>query len=426
MTLFDHVDAGEVPPRKLSLVRLSSELAKSVAALGRVSVEGEVVRPRALPSGRTFFTIRDRSVQVSVTFSAPRARFCRAVHGERVCVTGTLGYVPERGQIQLTAEEVTPVGAGAIAAMLVEVRARLLADGLVDRPRRALPRLPRKVGVVCGAEAAVRADIESVVAVRMPAYPVRFVEVNVSGPGAAESIMGALRALGADGEVDVIILARGGGDAAQLLPFSDEALCRAISAAAVPVVVAIGHEGDRPLCDEVADVRCATPSLAAAAVFPSRVELDAELSAMASRADLALDGHVARAGDRLVAAEPMGALQAGWTAAEGRLARGRGHIALLDPSRRLAESGRLLERIDRQSGIGHRLRRAEGQLRDRHRTLEALDPNRVLARGYSIVRDADGRVLRQATSASVGDRLDVTLAAGRLTVDVVGTEEGRD
>lgn len=421
MTLFDQPGSAPAPPRAISLVRLAGQVARAFSEIGRVTVEGEVVNPKTYSGGRTWFTLKDRNAQLTVSIPGSRSRYCRAVHGERVAVTGTVTFFPERGQVQLVAEEVTPVGAGAISALLAEVRARLAADGLIDRPRRPLPLLPRKVGVVCGAEAAVRADIESVVAERMRGYPVRFVEVTVSGPGAAEAIRDGLRRLCDDAEVEVVILARGGGDAAQLLPFSDESLCRAIAAAPVPVVVAIGHEGDRPVCDEVADRRCATPSLAAAAVIPSRVELDTRLDGLVERADAVWGVRVDAAQRRLAGADPMDALESGWAVATQRLTRGHDRLVYSDPTRRVAESRRLLERIDLDSGLAHRLARATGQLRDRHHTLLALDPDRVLARGYAVVRDHRGSVLRSSSTAAVGEELDVTLAEGGLSVTVTGS-----
>ena len=181
--------------RRVSLVRLSAEIARSLADLGRIAVEGEVHKPSRGASGRIWFTLRDRTSQLRVTCPSSRAARCRAVAGERVCVTGSLAYVNDRGELQLVAEEVTPVGAGAIAAAIADARARLRADGLLERQRRPMPRLPTLVGVVCGSDAAVRADIESVVAARFPGYPVEFVEVNVSGPGAAEAVLGAVQRL---------------------------------------------------------------------------------------------------------------------------------------------------------------------------------------------------------------------------------------
>ena len=206
--------------------------------------------------------------------------------GERVAVTGTIEMIVDRGALQLTAQEVVPVGSGAIAAMIAEARERLRRDGLLDRPRRPIPMLPRCIGVLCGTEAAVRKDIESVVAARFPGYPMRFLEVTVSGPGAVESLITGIDLLQRDRTidvVDVIVLARGGGDPTQLLPFSDEQLCRVIAGSRVPIVSAIGHDGDRPLSDEVADLRAGTPSIAAAMVVPERAVLGARLDAARDR-----------------------------------------------------------------------------------------------------------------------------------------------
>ena len=419
MTLFDP-EPPTGAPRTLSLVKLSAEVARAVAGVGRVSVEGEVVNPRPRPSGRTYFTLRDRAAQITVSFSGARARRCRARHGERVNVTGSVTYRTDSGQLWLEAEEVVPVGAGAIAAHVEEARRRLTADGLIGRPVRPLPLLPRLVGVVCGADAAVRADIESVAEERFGGYPIRFVEVGVSGPGAAESVMSGLRVLLADPEVDVVILARGGGDAAQLLPFSDEELCRAIAAAAVPVVTAIGHERDRPLCDEVADRRAATPSLAAAAVIPSRADLDDRIDRARAGAGSVLRGLWSRDAARLGAADPAGALESGARGARSALERAGSRLLLVHPGRRVAHSVDLLDRIDRHSGVSLSMRRAATRLSGRRATLDALDPRRVLERGYAVVRAADGSVVRDPASLGVGDALDVELARGRVSAAVTG------
>lgn len=386
-------------PRRVSLVKLSGEIARSLAGIGRVAVEGEVVRPSRHPGG-TYFTLRDRASQLSVRCPAAKLARCRVVAGERVVVTGTVAWVNERGQLQLVADEVSPVGAGAIAALLEEVRARLGAEGLLDRPRRRIPLLPRVIGVVCGSEAAVRADIESVVAARFPGYPVLFTETNVSGPGAADSIVRALEALDARPEVEVVILARGGGDAAQLLPFSDEVLCRAVAAARTPVVSAVGHEGDRPLCDLVADLRCGTPSLAASAVVPSKVELEAGLAALLADAAALVERRVGAAEERMSRIDTGAALVAGLRTAHQRHERAGSRLALVHPARRVAY--------------------AAGRLAAARRHVEALSPTRVLERGYAVVRDADGQVVRAADAVAVGAAIEVQLAAGRLAARVEG------
>ena len=216
----------------------------------------------------------------------------------------------DRGQLVLEADEVDPIGEGAVAAMIAETRARLAAEGLLDRPRRPVPRLPRVIGVLCGSEAAVRKDIESVVAARFPGYPLAVEETTVSGPGAAVSIIDALQRLSCRPEVDVVVLARGGGDATALLPWSDEELCRAVAACPVPVVSAIGHESDRPLCDEVADLRFGTPSIAAHAVVPDRRKAGGRTAGSGrGREASGAAGELGR--ERLKRAEVGGALAAG-------------------------------------------------------------------------------------------------------------------
>ena len=395
MTLFD--DRPErAPVRRVSLVRLSAEIARSLSALGKVAVEGEVHQPKSRPNGRIYFTLKDRAAQISVTVPAARTKRAWVVDGQRVQVTGALSWDNAWGRMQLVADEVVPVGEGAVAAMIAEARARLRADGLLDRPRRALPRLPASIGVVCGSEAAVRADIESVVAARFPGYPMVFREVTMTS---AEAVMEGLRDLDLRVGVDVIILARGGGDATQLLPFSDEELCRAICATSTPVVAAIGHEGDRPLCDEVVDLRCGTPSLAAAAVVPDREALLAGLEAAWTRAEAVVARRFDEAERRLLVVDRDRAVLAGVERAAERLQRAAGRLELVHPR--------------------HRLAPAAGVLAAARREMEALSPVRVLERGYAVVRAAaDGSVLRSAADAAVGQRVDVQLASGRLAATV--------
>jgi exodeoxyribonuclease VII large subunit len=341
------------------------------------------------------------------------------------------------------AEEVMPVGDGAVAAMIAEVRRRLEAEGLLARPRRPIPRLPAVIGVVCGHEAAVRKDIESVVEARFPGYPVRFCEASVSGAGAALAIMEALQALAADPEVEIVILARGGGDATQLLPFSDEELCRTIAGCAVPVVSAIGHESDRPLCDDVADLRCGTPSLAAAAVVPDREALDAELERARTAARSAVRLGLETSARRLQAIDTDGAVQAGAALAAGRLSRAGARVLVLHPRRHLAESARRLTRIDRRGPAVRAWQHARGRLTvvdwrrpaadrllrsaDRlvadARHLGALSPARVLQRGYAVVR-LDDAVVRRADQVSAGQAVDVQLATGRLAARVEEVLDG--
>lgn len=403
--------------RRLSLVRLAGEIARSLSVIGRVAVEGEVVMPRSHPGG-VYFTLKDRNAQISVRCPGARASQWRVVAGERVLVSGTVSWLNDRGQLQFVADEVAPVGEGAIAAAIADRRARLGADGLLARPRRAIPMLPAVIGVVCGAEAAVRGDIESVVAARFPGYPMAWVAANVSGPGAADDMIGALLDLDARPEVEVIVLARGGGDAAQLLAFSDEALCRAICSCTTPVVSAVGHEGDRPLCDEVADLRCGTPSLAAAAVVPSRLELGLTLERLREQREAIVRRRCEAGAGRLAGVDRERAVQSGLGVAQGRLAQAAARRRLVHPARSVAAAGLRLDRVDWRAPTRRRCGQEHQRLAAAVRHLEALSPARVLERGYAVVRDESGSVVRDAGGVGVGGRLDVELAAGHLDVRV--------
>src|SRR5579875_3729497 len=342
-------------PRRLSLVRLAGEIAAAVSEVGLVAVEGEVYRPTTTMAGRTYFTLRDRVAQISVFFSSRSARRCRAVAGERVSVVGQLIWVNERGQLLLEAVEVTPVGAGAVAAMIAEARARLAADGLLDRPRRPIPSLPRAIGVVCGADAAVRRDIESVVGAQFPGYPVVFCETYVSGPGAAASIVEALEALCQQPEVDVVVLARGGGDPTALLAWSDEELCRAVAAAPVPVVSAIGHGSDHPLCDEVADLACPTPTYAAQRVVPDKSAIYKQLTGSIELAGRSVRERQEAARQRLRAVAVSSALAAGLERAESRLAHAGELLAWAHPGAMVEGSRRRLAGCDWRAPFSARL-----------------------------------------------------------------------
>ncbi|MGI8793532.1 MAG: exodeoxyribonuclease VII large subunit [Acidimicrobiales bacterium] len=395
MTLF-----SDPPPaiRQMSLVKLSAEIARSLASIGRIAVEGEIHNPKRRPNGRVFLTLKDRAAQIGVVVSPARAKRARIVGGERVRIVGKLEWNNQWGSLQLNAEEVAPVGEGAIAAAIADARDRMRADGLLDRPRRPVPRLPRAVGVICGSDAAVRHDIESVKEARFPGYPLLFREVTVSGPGAADAITWALRDLAADPEVEVIILARGGGDATQLLPFSDEDLCRAICDVDAVVVAAVGHENDRPLCDEVVDLRCGTPSMAAAAVVPEERLLRGTLDELyRAGARSALD-RLDRAERQLVALDRAGAVRAGYDRALATHGQVGMRLRDLHP-RRLVGS-------------------ALASLGSRRRELEALNPRLVLARGYAVAWDTTGRAVRDPAEARVGDLLQIEVAGGRFPTRV--------
>jgi exodeoxyribonuclease VII large subunit len=340
------------------------------------------------------------------------------VAGERVVVVGSLVWGNERGQLILEAEEVTPVGEGAVAAMIAETRSRLAADGLLQRPRRRIPRLPRLIGVVCGADAAVRKDIESVVAVRFPGYPLAVEETTVTGPGAAQSIVEALGRLVRRPGVDIVVLARGGGDSTALLPWSDEELCRAVAACPVPVVSAIGHESDRPLCDEVADLRCGTPSIAAHEVVPDRRRLEDEIAGLFGSVDALARRQVELGGQRLQRADVGGSLATGFERAGNRLRHAGDRFRWAHPGPAMQTGRRRLYSCDWRRPVESRLISSEQRLDALARHARSLSPQHVVARGFAVVRRPDGTVVRDPGQVHDGDLLEISVARGIIVARV--------
>jgi exodeoxyribonuclease VII large subunit len=294
----------------------------------------------------------------------------------------------------LRALTIEPVGLGAVLVRLEQLRQRLAAEGLFAPERkRPLPFLPRRIGLVTGSEAAAKRDVIATIRKRFPPARVLVAEAYVQGPRAPQAIADALRAVCRAG-VDVIVLARGGGSFDDLLPFSDEGVVRAVADCPVPVVSAVGHEQDAPLCDLAADVRASTPTAAAGLVVPDLAELQASLLALQTRANRARRARLEHARSSL---EDM----------HRRLGRAPASslerkTAVLAESRRRLRDGRdrLLER--RASEI-HAL---AGRLR-------ALAPMATLSRGYAIAR-LRGHVISDTSSLTIGDRVDVELARGRF------------
>jgi exodeoxyribonuclease VII large subunit len=248
----------------------------------------------------------------------------------------------------------------------------------------------------------------------------------VSGPGASLAIVDALQAVVGRVGVEVVVLARGGGDGPSLLPWSTEEVCRAVAACPVPVVSAIGHEGDRPLCDEVADLRCGTPSMAASAVVPDRAALAAALDSLMTRAANSVGVHLEHSGRRLAAVVPRRALGQGVERAGHRLERLTDRLAAAHPRRRLDDCRARLRAPDWRRPAWEALARADGRLAADLQHVRALAPARTLERGYAVVTGPSGAVIRSAASVQAGDTITIRLAAGRLEATVTGVEPAGD
>jgi len=362
-------------------------IARFLGKLPSVWVEGEVTELRRNQAWATvFLTLKDprtgACLKVTIARTVYDALDLGLEEGETVHVQGRAELYEARGELGLRASTIERLGLGAHLLALERLKQKLASEGLFAPERkRRLPRLPRAVGVLTGADAAARGDVVATLAKRFPPAKVVVCETRVQGRGAPAAIISGLRRLAAHPEVDVLVLARGGGSFEDLLPFSNEAVVRAVAASSVPVVSAVGHEQDTPLVDLAADARAATPTAAAALVVPATDELRA-----------GLDG------------------------SRARLERAGGALFERDATR-LAQLAKRLE--DAPQTFVERRRSALDHLGAR---LHSLSPLATLARGYAIVR-AQGQAVREAGAVAPGERVEIQLASGSLeaTVDETRT-----
>lgn len=383
--------------------------------LGIVWVEGQLAQVSMRPDSKTvFMVLRDPAADMSLTVTCPRDLVLNApvklAEGTQVVVCGKPSFYTGRGTFSLRLSEIRAVGVGELLARIDRLRRLLDAEGLFDaRLKRPIPFLPNMIGLITGRASAAERDVKTVAAARWPA--VRFAVRNtaVQGTGAVAQIVDALRELDRDTDVDVIVLARGGGSVEDLLPFSDETLCRAIAACRTPVISAVGHEPDNPLCDLVADLRAATPTDAAKRVVPDTAAEQRLIDDLRRRSAQALRNWVAREQraltqirSRPVLAEPLTAL----TARTEEIHRARSAIRR-DITRLAATEG---ERI------GHLSAR-----------LATLGPAATLARGYAVVQrvgPTESQVLRSVDDAPAGARLRVRVADGAVAAVSEGPADG--
>ncbi len=387
---------------------VSQKVGAWIARLGWVWVDGQVAQISRRPgAGTVFITLRDPSADLSLTVTTNRdvldAGAPELREGARVVLHAKPEFYAARGTLSLRADEIRQVGLGELLARLEKLKKLLAAEGLFDRARkRRLPFLPGRIGLITGRASAAERDVLTNARRRWPAVEFRTINVAVQGTGAVPQIVDALKVLDADPTVDVIVIARGGGGIEDLLPFSDEALCRAVFACRTPVVSAIGHETDAPLVDYVADVRASTPTDAAKRVVPDLAEELRLIQQARHRVERAVRNLVDRESHRLdgLRSRPV-------------LARPQVMI-----EQRATDVTGLRQRASRC--LDHRLGAAADELRHTLARLRALSPAATLERGYAIVQRADGHVVRAAGEVDAGDPLRVRLADGELAATVDG------
>ena len=385
---------------------VSQKLGQWVARLGWVWVDGQVAQISRRPGASVvFLTLRDPSADLSLTVTAHRdvldAGAPELAEGARVTLHAKPEFYPARGTLSLRADEIRQVGLGELLARLERLKKLLGAEGLFARERkRRLPFLPGRIGLLTGRASAAERDVLMNTRRRWPAVEFRVINVPVQGPTAVPQIIDALKVLDDDDSVDVIVIARGGGSVEDLLPFSDEALCRAVFAARTPVVSAIGHETDVPLLDYVADLRASTPTDAAKRIVPDLAEERQLIDAARRRLDRAVLTLLDRETHRIEA----------W---RSRPSLARPELLV---EQRAADVIQLRDRATRC--LDHGLRRADDDLRHTLARLRALSPKSTLQRGYAIVQRADGHVVRAADEVKTDDLLRVRLADGELRATV--------
>lgn len=368
--------SAEDPAPVRTISRLVGEW---IGRLSPVWIDGQVAEYRPRPGARNIYVVlRDPDVDMSITVVADAALLGAMepplAAGQRIIVHARPEYWTGRGSLQFRALQIKPVGIGALLEQLERLRALLAAEGLFAPERkRPLPFLPRRIGLVCGRASAAMQDVTVNAGKRWPGVAFEVREVPVQGVHAVPAVVAAVAELDVIPEVDVIVIARGGGSVEDLLPFSNETLVRAVAACTTPVVSAIGHEQDTPLLDLVADLRASTPTDAAKRIVPSWAEQQEIVQGLRRRSrrtvDLLLDRERTR----------------------------------LDETRSRIRA-RVVQAIDaRASDIGHLTAR-----------VRALSPAATLDRGYAIVLTGDGQVVRRASEVPDGALVQVRLSQGHF------------
>ncbi len=394
------------PVRALSR-RMTEYIAKAPAAW----IEGQLAQVSLRPGAPTaFLTLRDPAADMSLSVSCPKTALGALAQtlreGDRVVVFGKFEYYPARGSLTFRVSELYPVGLGELLARLQRIRELLTAEGLTAPSRKKkLPFLPKAVGLITGRASAAESDVLVNARARWPAVRFKVENVAVQGVNAVPQIMQALTKLDKDPDVEVIVLARGGGSVEDLLPFSDETLCRAVVNCRTPVVSAIGHEPDHPIVDDVADVRCSTPTDAGKRVVPDAIAERRIVDQLQARSRRALRNWV--------------------THEESRLTGLRSRTVLADPHAPISARSEALERLTARSRelIRRRLDSEDVSLRHRRAQLSVLGPAATLQRGYAVVQAA-GEILRSVGQAPIGSPLRIRLLDGAVVAISEGVESG--
>jgi exodeoxyribonuclease VII large subunit len=403
--------ALETSPESPAPVRqIVGAIGQWVDRLGAVWVEGQVIGlNRPAGSGTDFIRLRDKLAEVSIDLTAPRAVVdslpSPLVNGAQVVVHAKPTVYPSRGSLSLQVREIRLVGEGELLARLERRRQLLAAEGLFALElKRPLPFLPRRIGLVTARDSAAEKDVLENARRRWPGVDFAVEYAAMQGPNCAAQVIDAVRKLDADPRVEVIVIARGGGSVEDLLPFSDEALIRAVAATTTPVVSAIGHEPDSPILDLVADLRASTPTDAARRIVPDVAEEAQRVLQTRERMRRWIHHRVATEQQHLDGLRSRPSLADPRSGLAGRVDE---VVALRARSRRVL--GHVLDRAG--DDLGHQLAR-----------VRALSPLATLRRGYAVLSDAEGTLFSSVEDVTAGQSVTIRVADGRIGATVADVE----
>ena len=416
-------------------------------ALPQIWLEGEISNFRN-PSGHWYFALKDADAQLRCAMFRNANRLVSQAprDGQQVLVRGRITLYAPRGDLQMIVEHMEPAGEGALRAAFEQLKRKLEAEGLFNpAQRRPIPVLPHRIAIITSASGAALHDIRTTLARRFPLVPVELIPVPVQGEAAAPAIAEALTGAVAGTGADVVILARGGGSLEDLWAFNEEIVARAIRACPAPVITGVGHETDITIADLAADLRAATPTAAAEHAVPDQRAVRDRLRQADERLHRAAGARLRSASERLAALvarlgrqSPQRQLHTGaqrtdelaqrllrLTVSRLELRRQRvsglaARLARRHPERAVQSLRQRLQTLDQRLGAGasRQLADRQARLRGLHARLFSCGPEQVLARGYALVSDRHGRLLRDPASVADGERLRIRLAAGELPARV--------
>lgn len=397
----EQIAIGKDPDHPFTVQQLSERVANAVKGWGNAWVEGEIIKFQAKAGGHAYPQLRDLATGSTISLVIFNGVLVSAGEefkdGDRVLVSGNMDYYVARGTLSLKVSSIKKVGLGVLMAEIEARRAKIYAEGLADpSKKKKLPFLPGVIGLITAENSDAEKDVRQNILLRWPEAVIKMANVSVQGAECAPSVIAALKKMDADPEVEVIIITRGGGGFLDLVGFSDEALVRAVAACETPVISAIGHENDRPIIDDVADLRASTPTDAAKRVVPDVVDERRKISESLERMKSIIGSYL---GHQVTLIQQI-----------------RQHPLLKDPHAYLIQRSDDLTRAlgELRDDLDYKLDRQTTDLANKKSLLRSLSPQSTLDRGYAVVRDSEGKVITDPKMAKAGTLLKLRVAKGDL------------